>query len=325
MDFQQAIGKIPVILNLKDVDENPGPFCMSFGFDLRPLIRSIEKSGLINAPIVTSNRDGRLDVVAGYRRILALKSLKMEKIPCRDLSNSGLSPLELLLFSLYDNLATREFNEVEMGMILNRLMPFVSRKEIREHYMPLLNLPSHDPTLDIFLKLEELDLPIRVSLGEKRISFQGAKALIDMDPDSRSAISEGITKIKFNFNQQMQFIEHTRDISIKEGKPVSELLGEEPLVRILEDGKLNNPQKAKLVLHLLRSRRFPFLSRSEKAFQKKISTLGLPDGVRISHSPFFEGPDYRLEILFKEGKELKSKIDSLGQIDDLDDVGPPWQ
>ncbi|MDP6180940.1 MAG: ParB N-terminal domain-containing protein, partial [Desulfatiglandales bacterium] len=170
MDFQQAIGKIPVILNLKDLDENPGPFCMSFGFDLRPLIRSIEKYGLINTPIVTSNSDGSPDVVAGYRRILALKALKMEKIPCRDLSNSELSPLELLLFSLYDNLATREFNEVEMGMIFNRLMPFVSRKETREHYMPLLNLPSHDPTLDIFLKLEELDLSIRVSLVEKRIS-----------------------------------------------------------------------------------------------------------------------------------------------------------
>ncbi|NIR16796.1 MAG: ParB N-terminal domain-containing protein, partial [Desulfobacterales bacterium] len=48
---------------------------------LKPLIRSIEKFGLINSPIVTKDSEGRMEVVAGYRRILALKHLQWEEIP----------------------------------------------------------------------------------------------------------------------------------------------------------------------------------------------------------------------------------------------------
>jgi hypothetical protein len=323
--MQQITEQSAVMVNLKDFDEDPGPYCMSFGFDLKPLIRSIEESSLINAPLITRDSGGKIDVVAGYRRIMALKSLQRKKVPCKDLSDSGLSTLQLLLLNLYDNLATREFNEVEQGMILKRLIPHLSRKKIVEHCLPLLNLPSHEPTLDSFLNLEKMEPHIKASLAAKRISFQTVKTLMEVDPDSRSAMFGWISKIRLNSNQQTQFIEYARDISIKEEKKVTELLGEKSFSSIMENGELNNPQKAKGVLDLLRSRRFPFLSRSEKVFQRKVSSLPLPEGVKVHHPPYFEGPDYRLEILFKEGKELKEKVDSLSGLSDLENIGDPWQ
>lgn len=315
----------PVLIDLEDIAENPGPYCMSFGFDLKPLIRSIEKFGLINIPFVAKDREGKVDVVAGYRRIMALRSLKCKRISCRDISDSGFSPLELLLFNLYDNLATRRFNDVEKGMILNRLILHLLREEIMANFMPLLNLPSHESTLDIFLKLEELDHHIRTFFVEKGLSFQAIKAFLDMDIDSRSAIFKWISDIKFNSNQQIKLIEYSENISIKEEKKISDLLGEEQFLWILKDKKLNNPQKSKLVLDLLRSRRFPLLVRSEKAFQKEISRLPLPEGVRLYHSPFFEDPDYRLEMVFRTGNELKEKINSLSRLDGLERIGDPWQ
>ena len=68
------------LLNLKEIPEDPGPYCMSFGFDLDPLIRSIEKCGLLFPPFVAKNESGKMDVVIGFRRILALKSLKWDKV-----------------------------------------------------------------------------------------------------------------------------------------------------------------------------------------------------------------------------------------------------
>jgi hypothetical protein len=308
--MQQITEQSAVMVNLKDFDEDPGPYCMSFGFDLKPLIRSIEESSLINAPLITRDSGGKIDVVAGYRRIMALKSLQRKKVPCKDLSDSGLSTLQLLLLNLYD---------------LKRLIPHLSRKKIVEHCLPLLNLPSHEPTLDSFLNLEKMEPHIKASLAAKRISFQTVKTLMEVDPDSRSAMFGWISKIRLNSNQQTQFIEYARDISIKEEKKVTELLGEKSFSSIMENGELNNPQKAKGVLDLLRSRRFPFLSRSEKVFQRKVSSLPLPEGVKVHHPPYFEGPDYRLEILFKEGKELKEKVDSLSGLSDLENIGDPWQ
>ena len=130
MRIQKTTGDSPIQIDLGDINEMPGPYTMSFGFDLEPLIRSIENFGLINTPFVTRNPDQGVDVVMGYRRIKALKSLQWTRVPCIDLSQSGLSPLELLLLNLYDNLPTRRFNDVEIGMILTRLTTYLSKKEV---------------------------------------------------------------------------------------------------------------------------------------------------------------------------------------------------
>ena len=314
-----------VLVALKAISENPGPYCMSFGFDLKPLIRSVEKFGLINSPIVTKDREGRVEVVAGYRRILALKHLQREEIPCRDLSQAGLSSLQLLLLNFYDNLATRPFNEVEKGMILNRFSPHVSRDEILRDFMPLLDLPSHELTLELFSRLEDLDQTIKESLVHRRISLQTVKALVQMDPESRATLVEWITATKLNTNQQIQFIAYAIDISSRDQKKISELLKEKEVLDIFKNEKLNNPQKNKLLLNFLKSRRFPSLSRFEKAFQEKTASLGLPDGITIHHPPFFEDPDYRLEILFKNGEGLREKIHDLGKLRGLESLGDPWK
>ncbi|MGD9074455.1 MAG: ParB N-terminal domain-containing protein [Desulfobacteraceae bacterium] len=314
-----------VLVEVNQINENPGPYCMSFGFDLKPLIHSVDTFGLVNSPIVTKDGEGRVEVVAGYRRILALKHLQWKQIPCRDLSRAGFSPLDLLLLNLHDNLTTRPFNAVEKGMILNRLGQHVSREEIMKDFMPLLDLPCHGPTLEIFLGLEKLDRPIKESLVHARISFQTAKAFVDMDAESRATLLDWIVGMRLNANQQSQFIAYTADISMREQKKISSFLGEKEILDILNDTKLNNPQKSKLLLNFLRSRRFPLLTHSEDVFREKTADLGLPEGVRIYHPPFFEDPDYRLEILFKNGKKLREKIDALGKVKGLESLGDPWE
>ena len=326
MNIRQVTGDIPTLIGMNEIDETPGPYCMSFGFDLKPLILSIEKFGPVNTPFVTKNSDGRVDVVVGYRRVLAMKSLKWEKVPCIDLSNSEFSPSECLLLNLHDNIVTRKFNDVEKGMILSRLISHLPRKKILEHYMPLLDLPSNASTLDILVRVEELDHQIRLSFAEGYLSIHTIKALLEMDPESRSLIFKWMSNIKFNLNQQKYFIEYTSDIAIKERKTIFELLDEKNFYGILEENRLNNPQKAKWILEALRSRRFPVLTTAEKTFQKRVSGLNLPEGVKIKHPPFFEAPDYRLEIQFKNGKELKEKISSLSQLkNDVEKIGDPWQ
>ena len=75
----------------------------------------------------------------------------------------------------------------------------------------------------------------------------------------------------------------------------------------------------------MRSRRFPSLTESEIAFNRKISSLNLPDGIRIEHPPFFESPDYRLEIRFRNGEDLKKKIIDLAKNPGIGGLGDPWE
>ncbi|MFH1294113.1 MAG: hypothetical protein ABIJ44_08305, partial [Pseudomonadota bacterium] len=78
-------------------------------------------------------------------------------------------------------------------------------------------------------------------------------------------------------------------------------------------------------LKLLRGRRFPSLVKAEKAFKKKVSSLDLPKSASIHAPPYFEEPHYRLEVLFREGKELRETINRLNLTEGLDKLGDPWE
>ena len=314
------------LVNPNRIEDFPGPYCMSFGFDIRPLTQSIERVGLVNCPLLIENKNAELTVILGYRRVQALKTLGWDMIPCGVLSESEVSPLECLLLNLYDNLTTRKLNEVEKGMILNCLHSQVPEKEMLEVYMPLLELPSNEPTLLFFIKLEqELDTEIKMSLVQKKISLQTVKMLLKMESDERSHVFNFMSNLKFNINQQKHFIDNITDLSVIENKPAQELLNEPSLKVMLVNKQLNIPQKAKAILKLLRGRRFPSLVKAEKAFKKKVSRLDLPKSASIHVPPYFEEPHYRLEVLFREGKELRETINRLSLTEDLDELSDPWE
>ena len=320
------IARSPLIsLDSKAINDDPGPFCMSYGFALSPLIRSIQEFGLINLPIVVRQGEGRVDVVSGYRRILALKNLQIGEIPCRDTTDSGLSPLQLLLLNLHENCVTREFNEVEKAMILARLVHHIPREEVIHSYMPLLSLPSRESTLDLFLNMEGQSHPIKRALAKGEVSVKAFEALLEVESGFRSGLIKSMLDLKLTFNQQLQFIELTVDICTRDGIDIPELFNQASFVGIMENEKLNLPQKTKTTLGLLKSIRFPLLTRSEESFRKAVSELGLPDGTRISHPPFFEGPDYRLDVPFKNGRQLKDRINVLNNLDGLEALADPWQ
>ena len=92
------------------------------------------------------------------------------------------------------------------------------------------------------------------------------------------------------------------------------------------EDRMNTPQRAKAVFRLLRKRRFPTLALAEERFKTKVSYLRLPEGVRIDPPPHFEGPHYRLEVLFKNGSQLRNKIERLlTQPEALEGLVPPWK
>jgi ParB family transcriptional regulator, chromosome partitioning protein len=314
------------LVEINDIVLVPGPFCMSFGFDLAPLIRSIKRVGLINNPLLTKNdRDG-FDIVAGFRRILALKFLGWKTIPCRILSGAGMSPLEFLLLGLHENLCMRNFNDVEKGMILKRLSLLVDKNDILDHYMPLLNLPSHEPVLSLYLRVEdELEDKIKTSLCGNKLSLHAARLLLELERDERLGIFNLLDELIFNVNQQKQLIGYLGDIKQLSDVRILDILEDQAIRIIRYDNNLNKPQKVNAILKVLRTRISPRLIESEESFKKMLSRLNLPEGVRIVTPPYFESPDYQMVIQFRDGKELQEKIDRLSSTKGIKDIRDPWE
>jgi len=313
-----------ILMSVDEPDSEPGPYAMSFGFDLDPMIESIGRVGVLNPPLV-DRENGKTRIVAGYRRIAALTAMGAREIICMDLSGSGLAASEKLLLNLYDNIATRPLNGVEKGMALERLSAYFSEQEILERYMPLLGLPAHLPILATYLRIGELDDEIKASFGSGDLSLQTVRSLAEMDSATRAAFSGWFKKLQFNFNQQIQFIEYINEISSITNELPEEVLSSPALLAILEDQAANGPQKVKSVIDTLRAMRLPRVVDAEKGFQKKVRDLRLPKGTTMHHSPFFESPEYRLEIRFRDGKALRNRIDELSSIKNLERIQDPWK
>lgn len=323
MSLQAIVNNGPIQMDLNEIDERPGPYTMSFAFDLNRFIQSIKDIGLINPPFVKKSRGGRMDVVMGYRRIMALKSIGWKRAPVFDLTHSGIPTKELFLCNLHENLVTRSFNYVERGMILKRLTSYFSDQEIHDSYLPLLGVSS-SWEMDLILRLEELDKDIKGAVAQNKISLKVTRFLLEMDDESRSSIFMLISSLNLNLNQQMQLIEYMNDISIRDEQNIRVILSHESFIKIQENNNLNNPQKTKKLFALLHTKRYPHLTQTEETFKKMIAEMNLPNRVRIVHPPYFEAPDYKMEILFKGGQELKMSINKIAKIDKLKDLSDPW-
>ena len=316
---------IPQPVPLRNINDSPGPCCMSFGFDPNPLIQSIKKVGLINPPLLKRENHGDITIISGYRRIKALKSLNIDSAGCRVLSGDNILPVECLLLNLHDNLAMRRFNEVEKGMALDRLTPWIKTMEIVNRYMPLLGLPSNKTTLSSYLRLErEMETHAKESIARGELSLRNAIMLLDIDSASRSSTIDLISKLKLTVNQQRQLIEYTVDLSHIEGRSISDFLDDQSIRRINSDTRMNNPQKGRALIRYLRMKRYPSVSKAEREFKKMVSRLNLGKRVKIDHSPFFESPHYRLEVLFKDGPSLREKLENIMR-EDIDSLTDPWK
>jgi ParB-like chromosome segregation protein Spo0J len=314
----------PLQVEITDIDLNPGPFCMSFNFNLGPLKASIERFGILNPPYLLRNSDPSFGVVAGYRRLLALRELCWSDTVCQILPDD-FPRFEALLLNLYDNLVNRHLNSVEKGMVLNRLTRFLPKEEIVTDFMPILGIPSNRQTLEQFLGLEELEKPIRVSVATERVSQRVAGLMRNLEGNDRLKINELFVELKLSFNQQWEVIQWIVEIASREGRAAKEILEDDALKQILNDSIMSNPIKSKTIVKILRERRFPSLVKAENAFKKGVSRLSLPQGVKIIPPRFFEDRNYRLEIGFSQGNDLKEKVEGLCRLPGLEHITDFWK
>lgn len=317
MNKQHILGRRGIEVGLDDLHASSGPYAMSFGFDLQPLCESIGAIGLLNPPCIGRDEKGRIEVITGYRRILALKRMGWADVVCEDLSSTLPSPRERLVFAFYENLASRAFNHAEKAMILRRLEPLFDREHILRHFMPLLSLPSHEDAFRFYLELAAKGCGFMDAVAGGRLSLNAAKSLMMLNPEFAECALQCIIDLMLNFNQQMQFIDIMNDISEMEGAGFSRILEAGPVAAVLENRRLNKPQKARKLLEELRSRRYPRWTAAEKRFQRKQGGLSLPGGARIDHPAYFEAPGYRLEVQFQDGGELMEKLGRLTQMPEL--------
>ncbi|MBW2000015.1 MAG: hypothetical protein JRJ29_18900, partial [Deltaproteobacteria bacterium] len=181
--------------------------------------------------------------------------------------------------------------------------------------------PPRENTLKVFVALDDMDLERKESIVRGGISLKAVESLLDMDREAALGLCRLITELRLSFNYQLQVIDYIVDISSREDKPVTEVLGS--LGRIVEDRETNRPQRVKRLFRYLRQRRYPSVYRAEQEFKKKVKELSLPQDVWVRHPPNFERPRLLMEIRFRDGRELKRKLEQLRSTPGIEEIIGP--
>lgn len=108
-------------IEISKLDHNPfQPRIEMDSNELSELVQSIEKNGLLQPILVTSNQNGKYTILAGHRRAEAFKILGKEKIPC--MLKNDVSRQDMAVFAIAENAVRVDLNPIEFAISMRHLL-----------------------------------------------------------------------------------------------------------------------------------------------------------------------------------------------------------
>ena len=292
-------------VDLSFVDHHDQKFRISEARDVSGLARSIERAGLINSPILQEKINGGYRIVSGFARIAACRLLDMQSIPAR-IVDPGSARLDCAIIAVTENSSQRDLNLLEQSRAIAMIAPDLPMEE----RFPLLKralLWTEPPNHRRLMQIESLcSLPdfIQEGVGEGTMAFPMAMALKEMSEDEARAFASLFARFRLSLGKQREVVSLVKEISVREDLSVMDVMECSDVKAVVNDQDLDGNAKARTLRAYLRKRRFPELTRAEKAYEQEVKGLKIPKGVRLTAPPGFEGDIYELRISFRKIEDL---------------------
>lgn len=291
-------------LSLKSIDFEDQTFCLSYPCRAQNLLDSIDLIGIIHPPIVRK-RGEKFQIVCGRGRLSAAQKLGLLEVTCKVLPY-WIDDLTCLTISFEENITSRGFNVIEQALVVEKFLHYLSEEDVMRHILPRLGYRPAYKNLQFLVSLNFLEEEIKELLSKEDISPQVAVKLLELDEADRRELVRVFAILRPGRNRQRQILEFLMDWSRKEDKPLREILALPRIQKILEDERLNPPQKTEKLYTLLRQQLMPHLSAKERAFKEWARRL-TGKGIRLLPPPAFEKDTHFLQLEFRDLEDLAQK------------------
>jgi ParB family chromosome partitioning protein len=169
------------VLELKVENIKPNPFQPRGSFDpgkLDELANSIKEKGVIQ-PIIVRKIDDGYELVAGERRLVAVKKLGLSIIPA--ILTENLSKEGSLELSIIENIQREDLNPIDQGRGYKKLIEEfgVSQEDISK------KVGKDRTTISNILRLLNLPDEVQEHVVSGRLSEGHARALLSLDSESQ--------------------------------------------------------------------------------------------------------------------------------------------
>jgi ParB/RepB/Spo0J family partition protein len=312
---------VTIPLRLQDVplvqiDLSEIPWESISGPEVERLAASLREVGLINPPWLRPQPGGeRVRVVTGARRVQAAAALGWETITAR-LMPEDTPDLSCLLVHLIDNAYTRGFNLREQASLAAQLLRHCDRGTVAARYLPYLGLPPSRAHLDRLVKTAGLEDPWQQLAAQGRLALTAAARLADWHPADRAAAWPFLDGLRLSQSKQEELLDQAALLARREGVALAAILGRDELRQALTDPDRTPQECTEAVRRQVHRWVYPRFSAAREAFAAALSRLGwnsLPR-VRLHPPPAFEGPDFHLEIKFRDAPELRQLLEEVHRL-----------
>ncbi len=171
----------------------PSPFQPRMHFDEKSILdlaTSIEHLGVIQ-PIVVRKKSGFFELIAGERRLEAVKFLKWDKIPA---IVKNVSDIDAFRMAVSENLKREDLNPLEVaGAIKNMKERFhLTDKQVAEM------LGMSRPQVTNYLRILKLPEAIKSALRNGEISFGHARSLLSVSESDAIKLYRKVVKSRLS-------------------------------------------------------------------------------------------------------------------------------
>jgi ParB family chromosome partitioning protein len=299
-------------IELARIDAEDKTFCITTRTEIDSLAASIQEIGLITLPIL-KEKGAKLIVVSGFRRIKACKLLGLVHIKARVLSSEA-AALTSIKIAVAENALQRPLNLIEQARAIHLLGKYVEDDIAATKIASGLCLPGNQSIIKKLKDLYNLSSSLQEYLLNKTLSLTIALELGALDNHAGVALADLFDELKISLNKQKEIISLTKEIALRDGSSILEVLRENGLNKIINSKEMDRATKTAEIRSYLKKRRFPVITDYEKNFKKLIKALRLGDGIKLVPPKNFEGKVYKLIIDFKSHAELEKRQSILNRI-----------
>ena len=301
---------------LTRIDGKDTTFLITFLPDLDPLMASIQLVGLLEPLILRKKTDKTYQIVCGFKRAEALRRLAIAEAAAFVYDRGELDDFQALLLTIGHNI-TRILNLIEKAQALKKLLAFgVSEREVIDRFLPLFALQPSLRILRQTTALLSLERRVLEYLVKEDLSVSAAVCFLDFDQEGQESILPLLEALRPGENRIKEIIAFLREISLRDGVPISSLLARDDIIEILGDSQNPRPQRLEQLRRIIKQMRFPLLTAMEQRFAAYKQSLSLPPQVSFHPPPFFEGEEFRMELRFKDFKAFRELVASLCRVAD---------
>ncbi len=298
------------VILISEIDTRDDTCRLSLRTDPDALLASIRAVGLINPPVLRQRQDFKYQIVCGFRRVEACKTLGWHEIKARVLKARS-TELDSLKLAILDNRSHRQLNVVEQARGIQKLSPHLPPRNRLHVLSSLLGFPQNPKVLKKIEALSRLPGAILAGVTNEIVSFERAVDLSRFSHEDGLSLFELFKLLKLSQNKQREIITLVQEIAIREDLQPKDILQSREITTILDRPELNRNERGSKIRAYLKRRRFPRLTKAEERFSKELKALKLNEHMHMTAPPYFEGEQYTLRMTFKSVKDFDERRKTL--------------